>query len=222
MGQRLISGLDKFTFKDYYRLTKITTVTCFKIFGAIFTSIYVLIAIITGYKNESVLDLLEIFAISFLLGNSLGVFIWFLAISSGFQQSKSTVKFFNTIPAKIREKFGLQLIEKPQDSRYNYLNFHIISTNSETPSFFGLFSGKKEVFITIANEFYENINFQKKMLEIQKKYKKQKITLTGWGLRKTFELKKWEMMKEDEIDGIINELLTISGLENLKVYKRHK
>lgn len=96
-------------FKRYYRLTKATTLNCFKICGIIFTAICVVIAIISGYKNKSVVDSFEIFGLCFLLGNGFGLFIWFLAITSAYSQVRMVTKFYESIPKKTRERFNLKL-----------------------------------------------------------------------------------------------------------------
>ena len=79
-------------FREYFKLTKETSKNCLKICGVIFTSIYAIIALITGYKNVSFADSIEIFVLCFLLGNGFGLLIWALAITSSYGQIKSMIK----------------------------------------------------------------------------------------------------------------------------------
>lgn len=205
-------------FRDYYKLTKETTNSCLKICGVIFTSIYAIIAVIIGYKNESFVDSIEIFVLCFLLGNGFGLFIWVLAITSAYGQTKSMIKFFNSIPNEVKEKFGLSLIAKPQNSKYNYLQLEIVDSKSENPYIFNF--DKEFVWIAIINDLRTVENFQKRMIEIQKKYKKERIVLTGWGLRKNIKWKDWKGISNEEINQIFEILRTISIEENLKIFDR--
>ncbi len=206
------------TFREYFILTKETTNSCIKICGVIFTSIYALIAIITGYRNESFSDSIEIFFICFLLGNGCGLFIWFLAIISAYRQVKIIRKFYDSIPGEIKDRLGLSLVARPQNPKYNYLQLEILDTISKQPYIF--YYDKKYVWIAIINDLGDIENFQKRMIEIQKKYKKEQIVLTGWGLRKNIKLKEWQMITYEKIDMILEELKTISNKENLIITDR--
>ena len=205
-------------FKEYYNLTKETTKSVLKIAGVIFTSIFAIIAIITGYENYSLVDLLEIFAISFILGNGFGIFIWLLAITSTYSQVKSLTKFYDSIPVGFREKFGLELIGIPHNPKYDFLQMRILDTKSDVPIFLSL--DKKSVLITIGNDLRYFKNFQKEVLEIKKKYKKEGVTLTGWGLRKIVKRNDWNIITQDKFEEILNELKLISFKENLEVINR--
>ncbi len=205
-------------FKEYYNLTKETTKSLLKIVGVIFTSIFAIIAIITGYENYSLVDLLEIFAISFILGNGFGIFIWLLAITSTYSQVKSLTKFYDSIPVGFREKFGLELIGIPHNPKYDFLQMRILDTKSDVPIFLSL--DKKSVLITIGNDLRYFKNFQKEVLEIKKKYKKEGVTLTGWGLRKIVKRNDWNIITQDKFEEILNELKLISFKENLEVINR--
>jgi hypothetical protein len=206
------------TFREYYKLTRETTNSCIKICGVIFTSIYAVIAIITGYRNESFSDSIEIFLICFLLGNGFGLFIWFLAIISAHGQVKAMTKFYDYIPKEIKDRFGLSLVARPQNPKYNYLQLEILDTTSKQPYLFNF--DKKYVWIAIINDLSTIDNFQKRMIDIQKRYKKEQIVLTGWGLRKNIKRKEWKMITYEKVDMILEELKTISNKENLIIINR--
>ena len=192
------------TLREYYRLTIETTKSCFKICGVIFTSIYALIAIVSGYKNESFSDTIEIFIICFLLGNGFGLFIWLFAFFSSFGQFKSMTRFYESIPNETKEEFGLILISKPQNPKYNFLQLEILDTKSEHPFLFKY--DKKFVWIVLINDLSVINNFQKRIFEIQKKYKMQQIVLTGWGLRKNIKWKDWKTITNEKVNLVLEEL----------------
>lgn len=204
------------TFKDYYKLTRETTKSCMTICGLVFTSIYALFAVIKGYRTNSVLDSIEIFVLFFILGNGLALFIWFLAIASAHGEYKSILRFYNSIPNGIKER--LVLIVKPQNHKYNYLQLEILDTNSKHPYFFSY--DKKHVWIAIVNDLNTVENFQKRMAEIQKRYKNEHIVLTGLGLRKNIKWRDWKMITTEKVTEILEELRAISVNEGLKTIDR--
>lgn len=206
------------TFKEYFEITRETTNNCIKLCGVIFTTIYAVIAIISGYKNDSFSDSIEIFLICFLLGNGLGLFVWFLAIITAHRQVKATKKFYDSIPKEIKDKFGLRLVARPQNPKYNYLLLEIHAKMSMQPYFFNY--ERKHVLITIINDFSAIENFQKRMIDIRKKYKKEQIILTGWGLRKKINRNDWKILTDEKVAMILEELKTISNRENLIVLNR--
>lgn len=205
-------------FRAYFKLTKETTNNCLIICGVIFTTIYAIIAITTGYINKSLTDAIEIFILSFLLGNGLGIFIFLLAITTSYKQVKSIQKFYHSIPDSIKEKFGLKLIAKLQNPKYNYLQLEILDTKSEQPFLFNY--DKKFVCITIMNDTSILSNFQKRTMEIHKKYKQEKIVLTGWGLKKNIKWKDWQSITDEKINGILEKLKEISNTEKLIIMNR--
>lgn len=205
-------------FKSYYRLTKETTNTSFKISGVVFTGIYAVIAIITGYKSESVVDAFALFGLCFLLGNGLGLLIWIFAITTSYRQVRIATKFYESIPEKTREKFKLILVAKPLNPKYNFLEFEIINTGIEYV--FVLNTDKNFVFVTIYSKMGTIENFQKRSLEIQRKYKSDNIVLTGWGLRKILKDSEWRTLTCDNIDTIIDRLIEVSRIETFIIIRR--
>lgn len=207
------------TFTDYYKLTRDTTNSCIKISGAIFTSIIAVIAIIFGYKNESASDSIEIFVISFLSGNGIGFIIWFLAILSAYAQVKAKIRFYGSMPKAVIEGLGLILVAKPLNPKYNFIQLEIIDTNSKHPYIFDIY--KEYVYITVAIDLRDVNDFQERMIDIQKRYKKEQVSLTGWGLRKSIKLKDWEKVTFEEVEMILEELKAISNRENFKIINRN-
>lgn len=209
------------TFKEYYKRNKFTTENCLKICGLIFTSIYVVIAIISGFKSQSFLESLKMFLILFFLGNGLGIFIFLLAILTSYKQTNSIEKLYASIPEIIKDKYGFLISVKNQNPRYNFMQFEILSTKTEIPILIGYFKGKKEIKVSIVNNLIGIVNFQKLMLDIQKKYRKNRIILNGHGFSKLIKFKDWKKINESIFDQVFNELIEISKQENIETFKRN-
>jgi hypothetical protein len=215
---------DILTFKEYFQQTKFTTTHCLKITGIIFTIICMIFLILSDYKNiftfsDSVVTPLKWYIICIALGNCFGLFICFLALTSAYKSVKSTYSLFHSIPQEIKEKFDIGMTFEQENPKYNYLKIQIVSNKPGTPMFIFRYLPQKEIQITIVNQIDDDINFPKYQLDIDKKYKKQQISLTGWGLSTTIKLKKWKQLTQSEIEDYINELIITSEKEGMVIIK---
>jgi len=176
---------------------------------------------IIEYDNLNLTKVLQFFSISVFLGLLFSVFILFLAVLVSYKKIKPIINFYNSTPKEIRKKCGLSIYEKNLDLKYNYLEFEIRGVETtEYPIGFDLVG--KQVWIKIFNNLEKVENFQKKRLIILKKYKKEKIELTGWGLIKIISKKEWDSITESEFEKIINKLKSISETENLEIFNFEK
>lgn len=211
-------NIKEITFCDYFKITRPTTSYRVKIVGVIFTVITVIIVALNpeNYSSNSILEPIKMFVICFLLGNGFGLFIFSLAITEGYKQVKSTIRFYNSIPENIKMKYGIHLQPITRDKRYDYLNLQIMNriSNNLVVRFE---KSKNEVFIFLYAVFNENINFQKKVLELNKKHKKLYISLTGWGLKKTIHEKEWDNINDEKLEYCIEELCKIAHDEKMNV-----
>jgi len=107
------------------------------------------------------------------------------------------------------------LIATPQNPKYNFMQLYIIDTVSDFS--FRLNIDKKDVLIAIYNDMKEVDDFIKKSSEINRKYKRVNVTLTGWGLRKTVTRKDWNSTFQYNIEEVISELHCVSKKENFKI-----
>lgn len=205
-------------FKNYYKLTRETTNNCFKICGFIFTGIYAVVAILSGYRNGSIVDAFALFGLCFFLGNAFGVFIWILAITTSYKQVRIITKFYESIPPNTREKYKLVLVAKPLNPKYEFLQLDIINTGTEYV--FNLNTGKNLVFVSVFSDMRTVDNFQKRSLEIRRKYNRENVVLTGWGLRKMIKDSEWRFLSCDNIDSIIERLIEICEIENFVIVRR--
>jgi hypothetical protein len=159
--------------------------------------------------TNSILELIQWYVICILLGNCFGLFILLIAITGGYQHAKSTVRFYNSIPENIKTRHKIHIL--PIFQKYDYPNYQILNHTPNTP--FVRFEKKgNKIFIFIDISFAEKVNFQAKMMELNKKYKHKHISLTGWGLRKTMNSNDWDNLEE-----YILELVEIAPNENMNV-----
>ena len=191
-------------FREYFKTDKRDFKELFEDLWSNIYFIYAIIALKQDIRMLSFADSIEIFVLCFLLGNGFGLLIWALAITSSYGQIKSMIKFFNSIPHEVKERLGLRLIAKPQNPKYHYLQLEIVDTISDNPFIFNF--DKKFVWIAIVNDLRMVDNFQKRMIEIRKKYKKERIELTGYGLRKNIKWKEWKGFTNEDVNLIFEKL----------------
>lgn len=210
--------------RDYYKLTTYTTKNCLKISGIIFTACFSIIWVIAESNNNSgsIIDLIKIFIICFLFGNAFGLFIACLALMEGFRQVKNTISLYDSIPSEIKDRYKLIKTVQQLNPKYNYLKIQINSSKPESPLLvFNKWENPKSLQIIIINNF-DGKDFHSLKLEIDEKYKREQIHLTGWGLAKSISWKKKKIPTPSEIENSIGELVTISQKEHLGIKYFHE
>jgi hypothetical protein len=75
------------------------------------------------------------------------------------------------------------------------------------------------VWITIQNIMADIEDYNSRSKEIEEKYKKDDVILSGWGLQKEIKWKLWLKMTEDDVKKEIVDLYRISDIENLRVQR---
>jgi hypothetical protein len=210
--------------KEYYILTKPTTKSCLKISGIIFTAISVIIWGIWGVSDSkpgSIIEPVRIFVICFLAGNIFGLFIACMAFIEGFMQVKNVFRLYDSIPLEIRMLYKLKKKQQPLNPKYNYMKMIILSTKPGIP--FLLFDrlNSDRVRIIIINHF-DGKDLYPLKLKIDRDYRQEQISLTGWGLAKTVKWRKNKMATAYGIDSCIEELITVSFKENLEIEFREE
>ncbi|MDR1896707.1 MAG: hypothetical protein LBR10_07955 [Prevotellaceae bacterium] len=200
-------------------MNKLAIKNCFKICGVIFSfaPLFIIIAqtIESKYSEfelQTVADIIQLFFICVATGNGFGFLILVLAVVSEFYHSKSIIGFYNSIPEKTKETFELAIYIRNQNKRYNFTQLDILSSNPESPV--AIERQGKNIFVTVISDL-KNVHYQKRSLEITKKYKSRNIFLSRLGLRQEIKNKIWKKMSSSDIEDLINELRTISKDENL-------
>lgn len=197
---------------DYYRLTRITSISCLKISGAIFTSICFIITFIPGTANHTIIDYTIFFIICVLLGNGFGAFILILAFLSGYLKSKDIVDLYNSIPESIRNDINLNLVYKNQNSKSNFLEALIYCDKYDFPIIIEKSADKKKIRI-IALSYIDSVDLQNKIRKIKEKYIKHEITLTGWGYCRNVEAKEWNDWDKINFESAFLELIQVTKNE---------
>jgi hypothetical protein len=208
------------TIRQYFQATKATTRTLLQQSGIVFTCCFAIIGIASIFQAHVTPNSITIFILCVVLGNAFGVFISSVSFFSAFFKFRLITKLYYATSIQIRDQFGLILQSVQNNPKYEYPQLKITNSKSEVYLVIDYFEHSKEFAITLKNNFGRARNYSKKMFEIQKKYKKQRISLTAWGLRKTINFKKWSNISHDELNQIINELVHTSSAENLRVCKR--
>lgn len=202
---------------EYYVLTKDTTKNCLKYCGIIFTSISAIIWGISVVKNssESIFPII-VFIISFLAGNTLGLFITAIAFMEGFKQVNNTICLYDSIPSDIKKQYSLEIHSQQLNPNHNYLKIQIQSTKPNFPLLiFERLTNPNSIRIIIIGTLKDR-DFDKFRLSIDSKYQKEKITITGYGLTQTISLKRYQTLSSSDIEKSIQRLLTVSQKENLE------
>lgn len=202
-------------FREYLRYNSNVIIHSLKLTGVIFTMLILIFVLPTKAFANSQLRLPLIFIISVFCGNFVSFLICCLKLNSTFQKTRRNYKLFNTISLEVIEKYKLKVKPKTDVKENKFLEVQIVGKIDQT-TFLMELSENKEVWITIINKLDNILNFPKRRIDVDIKYRKQKITLTGWGLRRLINIKIWNKLNEEEIDKEIRQLFKISDDENIQ------
>lgn len=203
------------TFKEYLRHNRKSILFSLQLTGVIFTTLILIFVVPSTVLNDLPFRLLILFVISVLSGNVLSFIVCCLKLNSTFQQTKRNYKLFDTFSSHIVDEYLLQIKPKTDISKNNFLEIHIVGKIEETPIVIEV-SDQKEIWITIINKLDNIPNFPKRRLQIEKKYRSQNITLTGWGFRNSINQKAWNKLTTLDIEKEIRRLFEISDNENIR------
>jgi hypothetical protein len=207
------------TLRKYFGYVKFITKYRIKTPGIIFTLICTSIRSKEIFvTSDSIATTLKEFIICILVGNTLALLSCIFVATVAFVKIKSIVSLFYSIPKGIKEKFGLTIVVDKVNLPYKYIELRIIGIKSKAPMIYFRYL-TQAIQIIIVNNINNNEDFHKYKLNIDKRYKRQKISLTGLGLGKIIGHKKWRKLTSSEIENCINELLSTSEKEGLEVIK---
>jgi hypothetical protein len=77
---------------------------------------------------------------------------------------------------------------------------------------------EKQIGISVINDLSE-VDFHEITKYIDKQYKVDSICMTGFGIRKIVKYMEWELLGIDDLKQIFTELVDVSELEKLDVFK---
>jgi len=210
------------TLVEYYRLNRNIFHLVFKLLGIIFTCVFALLMIVFAMDNKrEPIDAVYLFILCFVLGNFLAFSFLSLAFSDGYNQVKSQIQLFSKIPSELRDSLGLKLFYKSMSSKYSFVELNITGYEDNSFIHFDYDRGQKLVWITIRNIMNDIEDFDRKKLEIDRKYQKDSVFLSGWGLKKEIKWKQWNNLTEEGVKDQIIQLYRISELEDLRVERMY-
>ncbi|RED98890.1 hypothetical protein [Marinoscillum furvescens] len=114
------------TFWQYFKLNKRTTLSCLKISSLLFAGIATTISLVVKHVNGVDEDPLMIFIACELFGYSFAMFIFAVAIIEGYTKARAVLGQFNRIPARVKQDFSIELIQRPLNPKYWFMQFQIV------------------------------------------------------------------------------------------------
>ena len=206
------------TFREYLKASKDAMLNGLKVFGVIFSVIAVILLILTEWGNiNSITEIAKYFVFCVLFGNGLGLLLVFIGVAGEYARFKSTIRFFNSIPESIKKRYEL-IMGNARGSKYDFPKLEIINYTPNSPivQFRKL---DKEVHIILYICFGDKVNSHREKLDFDQKYKEQHISLTGWGLMKTIDVKEWNVINESVVNVYLRELHEVANNEKMNIIK---
>ncbi|MEQ9306249.1 MAG: hypothetical protein RJQ14_20205 [Marinoscillum sp.] len=118
--------MNTLTFWQYFKLNKRTTLSCLKISSLLFAGIATAISIAVKYSKGAEEDPLMVFIACELFGYGFATFIFVIAIIEGFTKAKVVLGQFNKIPERVRKDNSIELIQRPLNPKYWFMQFQIV------------------------------------------------------------------------------------------------
>lgn len=210
----------KTSFRQYFSLCNTPLKYLFLIGGIVFSIIIIIIVALAGLNDVSFMGLVMLFVGSIVVGHLLAVLFLMLSLLLSYRQVRSIEKFHNSLTPTIKEQLGLEIYVKIRDERLYYPELLIETTGIDVQFLIELTRNRKEVTITLVNEFEKGFDFIGRAREFNRKYKEQHLTLSGWGLRRTIKRKEWEMLSDQDIEDLLDDILRVSIEEEIKFLRR--
>lgn len=114
------------TFWQYFKLNKQTTLSCLKISSLLFSGIATVISIAVKYSKDAEEDPLMVFIACELFGYAFATFIFVIAFIEGFTKARVVLSQFNKIPEQVRKNYSIELIQRPLNPQYWFIQFQIV------------------------------------------------------------------------------------------------
>lgn len=203
------------TFKEYRKLTRTTSINCLKISGIIFSICFCIIYILTEALSTPFLKNLLMIVICIILGNLFGVYIWLLAILSSFAKVKRLSKLLDELPKNIKDFYDISLLLTTKDEKNNYPDCKVVSFKTNYP--FELNCDRYHIYLKLYYTFNSVENLIQNKSEINQKYKKEQIELSGFNFVEKSKRKEWHLMTQDDLEKRIKHLIEISEAEDRQI-----
>lgn len=210
------------TIKDYFILAKPTLKSFIRIVGLIATGIAVFFAIGNSITTKEWHNPILMFIYCCIGGNLFGVLMCIIAFFGQFNDVNALFKFYNLIPNSIKEDFGLQICLKSTNFRKSFPEFQIVGFSKNAPIHFDYSSKTKQAYLTIPIVMSHISDYQKKKKEIDKTHEFEQIILSGMGVRKIIDKRKWKHLCDEDIYDILRKMYRIAEKENLTIFQYYE
>jgi hypothetical protein len=201
--------------REYFKISKNPFYFCTKVCGIIFSTIFGIIAIASALKNGLDSNPVLITICCVILGYLFGLCIALTALISSYFNIKTSLKFFQTIPESIKKFFQLSILKLDYNEKWDFPGIKIISNNKNYPVNFDYNRATKEIWIELRISFQNIDEINSKLDVFSKKYNKERLELTGYGIRKVLKIKEWKNMSDPEISKILQEMHNVAENESL-------
>ena len=197
------------TFKEYRKQTKKTSNYLLKVCGVIFSVCFCIIYLLTDSSSDSLPKNILYYTLCILMGNLFAVFIWIVAIYTSFKVTKRAYQIIENLPKDIVDSYKISLLFNTIDDKNHYPECKVVGEKDKfvfllrrngTQMFFTLWSNPS----TILNKKYE----------LDRKYRREHIELTGYGFMETSKRKSWHNITKTDFDNRLQRLIEITQTEN--------
>ena len=197
------------TFKEYRKQTKKTSNYLLKVCGVIFSVCFFVIYLLTDSSSDSLPKTILYYTLCILMGNLFAVFIWIVAIYTSFKVTKRAYQIIENLPKDIVDSYKFSLLFNNIDDKNHYPECKVVGEKDKfvfllrrngTQMFFTLWSNPS----TILNKKYE----------LDRKYRREHIELTGYGFMETSKRKSWHNITKTDFDNRLQRLIEITQTEN--------
>ncbi len=117
------------SFSQYLKLNKSTIKYALRVTILIFSVIATLLAVIFVSEKEEMTSF-EIFLLTELYGNGLGIVIISIAIWEGYAKAKMMIRRYNKIPRRVRESYKLELRRTDHNPKHWFLKLEIVANRN--------------------------------------------------------------------------------------------
>tara|TARA_R110001592_G_scaffold347272_1_gene640682 strand:- start:69 stop:701 length:633 start_codon:yes stop_codon:yes gene_type:complete len=193
------------TLKEYFQINKSRIKVFLKFSILIFTVIgEVIVLLLYFFKNNNENPFMTSVG-CFIFGIVLSLFICSVGFFVGYNKSKWIYNLFNNTPKPIRDSLELKIVHSKNNSKYDFIEFQIVSMSNETKILLEFDLTNKNVLLTVPFNIHE-LNINDFALYFNKKYNADNIYFTGFGIRKLIKFKQYIKLNENDFNTIINEI----------------
>ena len=143
------------------------------------------------------------------MGNLFAVFIWIVAIYTSFKVTKRAYQIIENLPKDIVDSYRISLLFENIDNKNHYPECKVVGEKDKFV--FLLYRNGTQMFFTLWSNPSTILN---KKYELDRKYRREHIELTGYGFMETSKIKSWHNITKTDFDSRLQRLIEITQTEN--------